>query len=203
MAFTELQWASIRETLPSDVDETTFRGELERIAIGTVSPKKQETVYFDRARLCADLIRELPGMEHIKDKGALLEQLKHQQQEDRNRAKIYGHIAAQKQPRRFLQQCEILQLWERAGGVVRITTPRRKRDDEHNPLPRGAVIRYFQSVATAIWGRAPSAHQIKDIVRRYRRTFKPASSLIASSTRVLVHATSVKRRVPTSPALRG
>jgi hypothetical protein len=203
MAFTELQWAAVRATLPSGVHETSFRGELERIAIGMVWPKKQERIHLDRARRCTVLIGDLPGMEHIKDKGALLEQLKRQLQEDRNRAKIYGHMAAQKQPRRFLQQCEILQLWERAGGVVRITTPRRKRDDHRNPLPRGAVIQYFQSVATAIWGRAPSAHQIKDIVRRYRRTFKPASSLIASSTRVLVNATSVKRRVPTSPALRG
>jgi hypothetical protein len=155
-----------------------FRGELERIANDTLSPKKQEQMYLDSARLCAAMIRRLPAMEHITDRVALSEQLKHQQQEDRNRAKIYGRIAAQKQPRRFLQQCNILRLWQRAGGGLGITTPIKKRDDRRTPLPRGAVILYFQAVAGAIWGKAPSADRIKEIVREYRRTFKPGNSIM-------------------------
>jgi hypothetical protein len=191
--FTESQWEAVRATLPGAVDETWFRRELERIATDTVSPKKRERLYLDRARHCADLIRDLPSMEHIKDKGALLEQLKRQQKEDSNRAKLYGRIAAQKRPIRFLRQCEILQLWERAGGDLGITTRRKKRNDPHHPPPTGVVIPYFRSAATTIWGRAPGAHQIKDIVRRYRRTFKPASSLITSSTKMTADATAVKQ----------
>jgi hypothetical protein len=191
--FTERQWKAVRGTLPSGVDETLFRRELESIALDTSSPRKQEQLYLDSARLCADFIRRLPSMEEIKDKDQLREQLKRQQQSDRNRAKIYGHIAAQKQPRHFLKQCEILQLWEGACGRPRITTPQKKRDDPHTPQPTGAVISYFQAVAAPILGRTPSAHQIKDIVRRYRRTFRPGSSLIASSTQLSVVAASVKQ----------
>jgi hypothetical protein len=80
----ESQWATVRDTLPNGIDETWFRGELERIANDTLSPKKQEQMYLDSARLCAAMIRRLPAMEHITDRVALSEQLKHQQQEDRN-----------------------------------------------------------------------------------------------------------------------
>jgi hypothetical protein len=191
--FTERQWKAVRGTLPSGVDETLFRRELESIALDTSSPRKQEQLYLDSARLCADFIRRLPSMEEIKDKDQLREQLKRQQQSDRNRAKIYGHIAAQKQPRHFLKQCEILQLWEGACGRPRITTPQKKRDDPHTPPPTGDVISYFQAVAAPLGLRTPGAYQIKDIVRRYRRTFRPGSTLIASATQLSVVATSVKQ----------
>jgi hypothetical protein len=187
--FTESQWAAVKATLPSGVDEAWFRGELERIASDTSSPKRRERIYLDRARLCAQMSRELPGMEHIGDKDALSEQLKCQQREDSYRGKIYGHIAAQRQPRRFLQQCNVLQLWQHVGGALGINTPRRKKDDPHNPLPTGAVIPYFQAAAMAVWGKAPSAHQIKKIVPRYRRFFKTASSNIASFSMVKVDPT--------------
>jgi len=191
--FTERQWEAVRGTLPSGVDETLFRRELERIALDTTSPKKQEQLYLDSARLCAEFIRRLPSMEEIRDQDELREQLKRQQQSDSYRAKIYGHIAAQKQPRRFLKQCEILQLWDGVGGCLRITAPPKKRDDYHTPQPTGAVIPYFQAVAAPIWGRTPGAHQIRYIVQRYHRTFRPGSTLIASSTQLSVVATSVKQ----------
>jgi hypothetical protein len=191
--FTERQWEAVRVTLPSGVDETLFRRELECIALNTPSPRKQEQLYIDSARLCADFIRRLPSMEEIKDQDELREQLKRQQQSDSNRAKIYGHIAAQKQPKHFLKQCEILQLWERAGGCLFINTPPKKRDDPHFPQPTGDVISYFQAVAAPLGLRTPGAYQIKAIVRQYRRTLKPGSSLIASSTQLSVVATSVKQ----------
>jgi hypothetical protein len=191
--FTESQWEAVRVTLPRGVDETRFRCALERIAIGTSSPKRQERICFDRAQLCAALIRELPGMEHIKDKDALFEQLKRQKREDTNRGRIYGRIADQKQPNRFLQQCEILQLCEGAGGAVRVTTPRRRRDDPRARPPTGAVIAYFHAAARMICGKAPGAYQIKDICSRYRRALKPGDSFIASFTKLRVDATSVQR----------
>ncbi len=101
--------------------------------------------------------------------------------------------ADQKQPRHFLKQCEVLQLWERAGGRLVINTPRKKRDAPHTPPPTGDVISYFQAVAAPLGLRTPGAYQIKAIVRQYRRTLKPGSSLIATSTQVSVVATSLKQ----------
>ena len=58
-----------------------------------------------RAQICRDLIRDLPNLEHIKDKDALSDQLQRQQEQEKDRAEIYRRIAAQKQPKRFLQYC--------------------------------------------------------------------------------------------------
>lgn len=189
---TESDWNRIRATLPGGVDETWFRGALECIASEpTVSPKKQEGIYLNRARSCADLIRYLPGMEHLNVNDALLEQLNRQQQADTIRGRFNGRIAAQKRPTRFLRQCGILHLWERAGGSLRTTTRIKKRSDTCHPQPTGAVILYFQAAATAICGKAPRAHHIKRMIREYRSHFRPASSLISSSAAVKVNATSV------------
>ena len=147
-------------------------------------PSKRQWIHFKRAQACGDLIRELPYLEHIKDKDALAEQLERQQQEEKNRADKLGRIAAQKQPKRFLQYCFLLDLWERAGGELGITTPYKRRDHRHSPLPTGPVICYLQRVATEIWGKAPGAYQVKDIKRQYRRTFKRGSSAIASISHV-------------------
>jgi hypothetical protein len=124
----------------------------------------------------------------IKDKDELAEQLKRQQQQEKIRADNLARIAAQKQPKRFLQYCFLLDLWERAGGEVGITTPYKKRGDRYSPLPTGPVIRYFQAVATAIWGKAPGAYQVKDIKRQYRRRFKRGRTSIASISHVSVSA---------------
>jgi hypothetical protein len=201
MPLTESQWAKVRATLPNGVNETSFRSELDRIASDTVPPKKQQRIHLKRSQVCTDLIRELPYLEHIKDKDGLAGQLERQQQEEKARSEIFQRIAAQKQPTLFLQYCFLLELWVRAGGHLRITTPYKRRGDRHSPLPTGPVIPYFQAVATAIWGKAPGAYQIKDITRRYRRTFKRASSLIASFSQVRVEPILVKR-VSGSPARR-
>jgi hypothetical protein len=188
---TESQWAEVRATLPTGADEAWFRSELERIASDTVPPRKQQQTHLYRARICRDLIRELRYLEHIKDKDAIAEQLQRQQQEEENRADKYRRVAAQKQPKKFMQYCFLLDLWVRAGGHLGITTPHKRRDARHNPLPTGPVIRYLQTVATAIWGKAPGAYQIKDIKRRYLRTW--VSSLIASISYVRAEPTSIKR----------
>jgi hypothetical protein len=180
---TESQWAAVRATLPTGTDEAWFRSELNRIASDTVPPNKRQWIHLKRAQACGDLIRELPYLEHIKDKDALAEQLKRHQQEENNRANELRRIAAQKQPK-LLQYFFLLDLWERAGGKLGITTPYKKRGDRHSPLPTGPVIRYFQAVATAIWGRAPRAHRIKKIKRQYRRGFKRGCSDIASISHV-------------------
>jgi hypothetical protein len=190
---TESQWPAVRATLPTGADEAWFRSELERIASDTVPPRKQQQTHLYRAQVCRALIRELPYLEHVKDKDALAEQLECQQQEEEDRADKYRRIAAQRQPTRFLQYCLLLDLWERAGGRLGITTPRKRRDARQNPPPTGLVIPYLQAVATAIWGKAPGAYQIKDIKRRYLRTFKRATSLVASTSHVRTEPTSVKR----------
>jgi hypothetical protein len=192
-SITDSEWAAVRATLPKGVDERWFRGELERIKSDTPSPKKQETIYIDRARLCANMIQALPGMEHISDKDAIAEQLKRQQQEDSSRGKFYGRITAERQPRRFLQYCNLLCLWMQVGGRIAIKTPGKKRGDHRSPLPTGDVIPYFQAAAKAIRGTAPTAHQIKKIARRCRDHFKPASSDLASSMIMSVNATSVQQ----------
>jgi hypothetical protein len=181
---TESQWAAVRATLPTATDEARFRSELERIASDTVPPSKRQWIHFKRAQACADLIRELPYLEHIKDKDALAEQLKRQQQEENNRADELRRIAAQKQPKRFLRYRFLLDLWERGGGHLRIKTPYKRRDHRHSPLPTGPVICYLQAVATAIWGKAPGAYQVKDIKRQYQRRFKRGCSRIASISHV-------------------
>ena len=85
-------------------------------------------MHLKRAQICRDLIRELPNLEHIKDKDALSDQLQRQQEQEKDRAEIYRRIAAQKQPKRFLQYCFLLDLWERAGGYLPIKTPYKRRD---------------------------------------------------------------------------
>ena len=127
------------------------------------------------------------------------EQLERQQQAEKNRANKFARIAAQKQPK-LLQYFFLLDLWERAGGELGITTPYKKRGDRHRPLPTGPVIRYFQAVATAIWGKAPRAHRIKVIKRQYRRRFKrgcsasPAFRMWAWSSRFWYTSDDGKRR---------
>jgi hypothetical protein len=87
---TESQWAAVRATLPTGTDEAWFRSELNRIASDTVPPNKRQWIHLKRAQACGDLIRELPYLEHIKDKDALAEQLKRHQQEENNRANELG-----------------------------------------------------------------------------------------------------------------
>ena len=50
--FTELQWAAVRATVPSGVDKTWFRIQLEHIAIGTSSPKKQAGICLELCTAC-------------------------------------------------------------------------------------------------------------------------------------------------------
>jgi hypothetical protein len=180
---------AVRATLPAEVDEGWFRSELERIAGDTVPPGLRLQMHLKRAQTCGDLVRELPNLEHIKDKDAFSDQLQRQQEHEKRCAEFYRRIAAQKQPKRFLQYCFLLELWERAGRHLRIKTPYKKRDDRHSPRPTGPVIPYFQAVATAIWGKAPGAYQIKDIKRQYLRTFKRGSSFITSFSQVKVEPT--------------
>ena len=80
---TESQWAAVRATLPPGTNEAWFGSELERIASDTVPPSKRCQIHLKRAQVCRDLIRELPYLEHIKDKDALAEQLERQQQDEK------------------------------------------------------------------------------------------------------------------------
>lgn len=181
---TESQWAAVRATLPPGTNEAWFGSELERIASDTVPPSKRCQIHLKRAQVCRDLIRELPYLEHIKDKDALAEQLERQQQDEKNCTDKFASIAKQKQPTKFLQYCFLLALWQDARGNLGITTPRKKRDDRHSPPPTGLVIDYLQAVATAIWGKAPRAYQVKFIKSQYLRRFKRAECRIASTSDV-------------------
>ena len=83
----------MRATLPTGNDEAWLRSELERIASDTVPPSKRQLIHFKRAQACADLIRELPYLKHIKDKDALAEQLERQRQEEKKRVDKLARIA--------------------------------------------------------------------------------------------------------------
>jgi hypothetical protein len=152
----ESQWAAVQAILPTDVDQAWFRSELERIANDTVPPRKRQQIHLKRAQVCGDLIRELPYLEHIKDKDALAEELERQRQQEKNSADKFRRMAAQKQPKRSLQYCFLLDLWERAGGHLPITTPYKRRDDRRTPPPTGPVIRYLE--AQQQFGARPRVH---------------------------------------------
>jgi hypothetical protein len=196
---TESQWAAVRATLPPDVDEVWFRSELERIASETLPPKRLYQIYLERAERLQHLIRDLPDLEYVENNDALREQLRRQQEHEKDRADFYRRMAEQKQPKRFLQYCFILDLWERAGGHLPIKTPYKKRDARRSPLPTGPVIPYLQAVATAIWGKAPGAHQVKDTKSRYQRRFKRTA--ITSFSHVTIDERKIRKfRRPVSPA---
>jgi hypothetical protein len=55
VGLTESQWATVRDTLPDGVDETWFRGELERIADDTLSPIWGKAPGADRIK---EIVRE-------------------------------------------------------------------------------------------------------------------------------------------------
>ena len=92
--------------------------ELARIAGETVPPKRRYEIHVERAERLQHLLRDLPNLEYVKTNDALREQLRRQQEHENDRAKLYRRIAAQKQPKRFLQYCFILDLWERADSCT-------------------------------------------------------------------------------------
>ena len=156
------QWREIEKTLPENSDAVRTRAELERIACDDRTP-------MARAKECEERARRNRASLQVTEKGsALAEQLTQQIRLDDEQARIFRQVAQQREPRKLLRQYEILALWENSGGSLRISTPRKSQSDVAWPDPYGPVIDYFRAAAEAIFGKAPSASQIKDILRRYR-----------------------------------
>jgi hypothetical protein len=160
-------WWTVEKTLPANADRALVRTELERIARDTATPRQHAEECDDRARLCRNFSQALAAMELIENKPALTEQLCRQINYETKRAEDFRNIAKEKQPRRFLRQEEILGLWERVGGELYITTPK-KPSEITGWDPQGPVIPYFQAASNVVFGTQISADRIKDIVLRYR-----------------------------------
>ena len=169
------QRRDLERTLPPGTDLAHVLAELERIKGDRTPPRQRMNEALDDARLCRNFDRALPKFGFIHDRNALAEQLRGQIRWFDEQAKLFEHIAAQKSPRRFLRQCEILWVWDRVRGDFGISSPRKKRLGGEFPRlgtkwakPSGPVITYFMAAAMIVFGKAPGAHQIKDIVQDYK-----------------------------------
>ena len=169
-------WGEIEKTLPAAADRTYVLNRLEQIAQARSSPAELAIQCEEIARLCNELARLVLkiGAETVLTSSApneaLLEQLGQHGDAAKKQAATYHQIGKVRRPH-FLRQCELLWLWEKVGGDLKIDTPRKPSDEATFPPPIGPVIPYFQAAGKTVFGKSLSAWQIKAIVRYYRRRF--------------------------------
>ena len=161
---TDAQWRKIEATLPATADHVSVRKTLERIAREKLGPVKLAAEYENCARIFDRAISSLLFMELNEDQEAgLTGQLAQLRERAREWAKAYRRLGKVKRPR-FARHCEILWLWESSGGGW----PQYPSTPRGNAPPYGPVFPFFQAAAEAIFGKTPSAWQIKDIVIEFR-----------------------------------
>jgi hypothetical protein len=159
------QWRAIEKALPSGIDRTRLRSELDRAL------HLQEDLPPEQQRQLQRLERELDRTLTMKVDG-----IGSQAVELRRAC-----VVALRRPQRFSLQYRILWAYESAGGDCRISTPRRHKDEARWPEPMGDVVRYFQAAAKVAFGKSPGAERIKDIVSLYRHLNFNAASLAGAS----------------------
>jgi hypothetical protein len=179
------QWSDIEKTLPGTADRTEFRNRLAHIAHANTSPEQEAVQWQEYARYYDKLAR-IPGNQ-------VAEQLRQIGNDAKKLAARYRQVGKIDRPR-YVLYWELLYLWETIGGDLKITTPCRTKiwlashDTTKWPPPRGPVIAYFQAVRKAIFGRALSGWQIKEIVQEYKRLHFSAAMTAALNSSQLCAA---------------
>ena len=128
------RWHDIEQILPAGADRDFARRKIEELRRGKTSAQQRQKRCEDLADSYDRTIRLL-----LKAEGdqamAEIEQLTQRSAAEKAKAQIYAQVAKVKRPH-FVQQCELLWLWQSLGGDLRITTP--KEGD-----PYGPVIPFF------------------------------------------------------------
>jgi len=181
-------WLAIEPMLPAGADRTFARKRIEEIrdsARKRVSPRQLQKQCEERAASCDRTIRLLRKKSDNDQAMDLVEQLAQFSAAEKAEAKTYSRVGRVKRPH-FLQQCELLWLWQSLGGDLSITTPKKGE-------PYGPVILFFQAASQAVFGKAPKAFQIRNIVQRdfqrlNQHRLAGAGGLAAAATMIMAGA---------------
>jgi hypothetical protein len=175
-AVNDVRWRDVKKILPAAADWAIFRNRLEQIEQAKASPEQLAVQQEAIASQC-DNLRALLETQPNQQQVAFLEELTRHRDDARKQAAMYRRAGKVKRPH-FVRQCELLWLWEGAGGDLGYSTPRK------GP-PKGPVIRYFQAASKAVFGKAPKPDQIKKIVIEYQH-LNFSAARISSESGVLI-----------------
>jgi hypothetical protein len=162
----EQWWQAIEPTLPAGADRGFAHKRIEEIRASVVdktSPQRLRKQCQEAAKHYDQAIRALRKIKNDQAP-AEIERITHLSAVEKERGEVYRQIAKVRRAH-FLQQCELVWLWQSLGGDLSITTPDKGALD-----PRGAVIPFFQAASRAVFDKSPAAFRIRNLVQRdFRR----------------------------------